>query len=101
MTEAWLLADTVGFAEFFSISQAKLTRNPEELAHAKQEVLRVCAGSRKRHVREGMTAGNGEVGPLYVSMINEFASEHWDVHRAMDQSPSLARAVSRIAQIAQ
>ena len=99
MTEAWLLADASGFAKFFQVSQARIPRDPEKLVHAKQEVLNQCRRSRSRRVREGMTAGNSEIGPLYVEMINRFAREEWNVARAMERSESLERAVRRISSI--
>lgn len=96
MTEAWLLADRHGFASHFQVSRARVPLDPEDLPHAKREVLRLCAGSRSRGIRESMVAGENEVGPLYVSSINAFAREHWDVGAAAESSPSLRRAIERI-----
>lgn len=96
MIEAWLLADRPGFATFFHVSPEKISANPEELPHAKREVLRLCARSRSRGIREAMVGVDGNTGPLYVPTINEFASTGWNVEIAMSSSPSLCRAVERI-----
>ncbi|UOQ59443.1 hypothetical protein MUN76_10300 [Leucobacter rhizosphaerae] len=100
MTEAWLMADTEGFAQHFQVSKGKVTVDPESLPHAKHEILRLCMQSKSRAIREGMTAGNQETGPLYVSMLNDFARNHWSVASASKQSGSLRRAVARITAIA-
>ncbi|QGV67977.1 hypothetical protein EGX35_01170 [Clavibacter nebraskensis] len=96
MTEAWLLADRRGFATHFQVSRERIPVDPEGVAHAKREVLRLCADSRSRNVREAMVTDEGEVGPLYVSTIDAFAREHWDVGAAAESSPSLRRAIERI-----
>jgi hypothetical protein len=96
MTEAWLLADRDGFAEYFGVATNLLSRDPESLPHAKREVLRLCARSRSRAIRQDMVASDGDTGPLYVSRINDFASSRWDVGAAADVSQSLHRTVDRV-----
>jgi hypothetical protein len=96
MTEAWLLADRDGFADFFHVRVGRVPRDPETLPHAKREVLRLCADSTARSVRQDMVRSSGETGPLYVSRINEFASTRWDVAAAAANSDSLSRAIRSI-----
>ncbi|OZC50757.1 hypothetical protein CH267_22125 [Rhodococcus sp. 06-621-2] len=96
MTEAWLLADRDGFAEFFSVRVGRIPKDPEGVLHAKREVLRLCADSTARTVRQDMVRSSGETGPLYVSRINEFASTKWDAAAAAANSDSLARAIRSI-----
>lgn len=96
MTEAWLLADRDGFADFFRIRVGRVPTHPENLPHAKRELLRLCADSRARTIRQDMVRSSGEIGPLYVSRINEFASTRWDVAAAAANSESLARAVRSV-----
>ena len=97
MTEAWLLADVVGIADFFHVARSKVPSNPDELPHAKTALLRLCGSSRSRSLREGMVRDDGTTGPLYVTLLNEFAREHWDVARACTASPSLTRTVARLS----
>lgn len=96
MTEAWLLADRDGFADFFRVRVGQVPVDPERLPHAKHEVLRLCANSRVRTIRQDMVRSTGEAGPLYVKRINEFASTRWDVSSAAASSDSLSRAIRKI-----
>jgi hypothetical protein len=99
MTEAWLLADRKGFADYFGVSVASVPRDPETLQHAKQTVLVLCSRSSSRDVREGMVSRGGDTGPLFVSMVNDFAINHWSVEEALEGSQSLRRAVLRISEL--
>ncbi|MEH3132740.1 MAG: hypothetical protein PGN27_22525 [Mycolicibacterium neoaurum] len=96
MTEAWLLADRAAFADYFGVRVSRIPINPETVAHAKQEVLRLCSSSRSRVIRADMVRPSGETGPLYVKRINEFAAEKWNVDEAAATSGSLARAIRQI-----
>ena len=96
MTEAWLLADAKGFADHFKISLKKIPGSPDELPHAKRELLHLCRTSRSRQVRANMVRADNTPGPLYVSCLNEFARERWNVVRAQERSPSLRRTVARL-----
>lgn len=96
MTEAWLLADREGFADFFRVKVGQVPADPESLPHAKQEVLRLCGHSKVRKIRQDMVRSTGETGPLYTVRINEFAATRWDVEAAAANSDSLARAIRSI-----
>jgi hypothetical protein len=96
MTEAWLLADRQGFADFFRVRVGQVPVDPESLPHAKQEVLRLCGNSRVRSIRRDMVRSTGEAGPLYVQRLNEFAATKWDVNGAAANSDSLIRAIRSI-----
>ncbi|MFT4126097.1 MAG: hypothetical protein QM662_07680 [Gordonia sp. (in: high G+C Gram-positive bacteria)] len=95
MTEAWLLADTDGFSAFFHVPRGKVPRNPEQLVHAKRTILRLCSAS-SRALRDGIATPDAETGPAYVSRMNEFAAEYWNVQEAARHCPSLARAIKAI-----
>ncbi|MFV0451149.1 MAG: hypothetical protein ACK5LS_02720 [Propioniciclava sp.] len=97
MTEAWLLADVAGFAEYFRVSPQRVPPAPEVLPNAKRKLLDLCARSRSRAIREEVVTSDHQTGPLYVEHINEFAARHWQVDRARGHSPSLDRAVTAIA----
>ena len=96
MTESWLLADAEGFADYFDISAKKIPDRPDELPHAKRELLRLCQSSRSRLTRDDMVRTDGSPGPLYVIHLNTFAREHWDIAKAQECSPSLRRTVMRL-----
>lgn len=93
MTEAWLLADRGGFAAHFSVREAHVPRDAESLPHAKRALIRTCATSRSRRVREAIVAAGDKPGPLYVEEVNVFARETWNIADAMQNSESLRRAV--------
>lgn len=99
MTEAWLLADRDGFADFFQVKIGQVPADPEILPHAKREVLRLCGNSRGRSIRRDMVRSTGEAGPLYVRLLNEFASTKWDVGGAAARSDSLARAIQSVQRL--
>lgn len=96
MTEAWLLADRDGFADYFKVALSRVPRDPEALPNAKQSLLALCSRSRSRAIRQDVTAAGSQTGPLYVVRINEFAANIWSVANAEASSDSLRRAVGRI-----
>ena len=96
MTEAWLLADAENFSDRFKIPVQKIPRAPDELPHAKRELLRLCRSSRSRRIRDDMVRANGAPGALYTGQLNEFALECWDVVKARERSPSLHRTIVRL-----
>ena len=96
MTEAWLLADVENFSDHFKIPVQKIPRAPDELPHAKRELLRLCRSSRSRRIRDEMVRANGAPGVLYTGRLNEFALECWDVVKARERSPSLHRTIVRL-----
>lgn len=96
MTEAWLMADIESFSDYFSVARSRLSSTPDDLPHAKQTLLSICARSRSRDVRRGVTAANGQIGPLYTTILNDFARDHWNAQTAAERSPSLLRAIARI-----
>lgn len=99
MTEAWLLADKEGFADYFHVSLDRVPTTPEALPHAKQALLNLCSGSRSRDIREELIASDGGAGMLYVDHLNEFAAGRWDIEAAAANSESLRRAIARIHEL--
>lgn len=99
MSEAWFLADAKSFSEYFHVSLALITMDPESLVNAKKELLRLCGRSHSRVIRSEVTTSNGRIGPLYGYHINEFAMSHWRPEIAAERSDSLRRAILRIGEI--
>lgn len=99
MTEAWLLADRDGFADYFKVRRHDLPVSPETLPHPKHAVLSLCANSRSRDIRHDVVTKEGKTGPLYTRRMNEFARTHWSVESASAISDSLRRAVDRIREL--
>ncbi len=99
MTEAWLLADREGFCSYFGVKSGQLPRDPEGIAHAKTALLELCSKSKSKAIRREVVTVDGNTGPLYVTRLNEFASTHWNVATAADNSPSLASAIAAIRRL--
>ena len=96
MTEAWLMADRLGFSRYFAVSSDTVPVDPEAKAHAKQTLLRLCQRSRSRDIREEVVHGQAHPGPLFVERLTEFASRHWNVSVAAQSCPSLQRAITAL-----
>jgi hypothetical protein len=95
--EAWLLADTDAFKDYFNVAKVPLT--PDEESTPKVALVSACRKSKSADIRNEMvpSAKSGRVvGALYASRIVDFASNHWDAIRASQNSPSLLRALSRL-----
>lgn len=96
MTEAWLMADRLGFSRYFAVSFDTVPVDPEAKTHAKQMLLRLCQRSRSRDIREEVVHGQAHLGPLFVERLTEFASRHWNVSIAAQSCPSLQRAITAL-----
>lgn len=97
--ESWILADHVGCRQFFGFAAP---HNPDTLADPKLHLVNECRLSSKPAIRNGMVPQSGtgaRVGPLYRVLVAQFGREHWDVARAVEKSPSLARAVRHMREL--
>ncbi|MET4167396.1 hypothetical protein ABID74_003323 [Gordonia terrae] len=99
MTEAWLLADADGFAQYFGVVKSNIPSDPEALKHPKATLLSLCSSSKKKDIREEVVRNDGKAGPLYVDHVNEFALLHWNVSAASSRSDSLLRAYNRVREL--
>lgn len=100
--EAWILADDVGFARFARINQAKFPRHPDDATDPKRILLGLVASGKSRELREEMLAPRGSkalVGLGYNLRLAEFVRDHWCIDRAIERSPSLARALPRLTAV--
>ena len=99
-TESWLLADRAAFAAFLGLAAAAMPENPEALADAKAEVVRLAGRSRRRTIREGIVPSPGsgrKVGREYGGLLAEFVATSWDPDRAASVGArSLAKFIERI-----
>lgn len=102
--ESWLLADRQRMAGFLGCPIGALPRAPDELADPKAEVVRLARRSRRRDVREGLVPHAGSrrsEGPTYASDLAAFARDRWRPEQAAGGSPSLARALARLRELAE
>ncbi len=99
MTESWLMADTDGFARYFKVSPDIVPLDVENLDHAKHTLLSLCLRSRSRDIREEVAHDPTTEGELFVLHLNEFATLHWNVEAAAQNSPSLRRAIAALSSL--
>lgn len=93
--EAWLLADSEAFSDFFRVARRRIPTEPDTLDDPKRAVVDACRRSSSRDVRAAMVPREGsgrKVGPEYVATVRAYAADDWDIRRASDHSPSLRRA---------
>ncbi|MEU8842119.1 hypothetical protein AB0D97_23750 [Streptomyces roseus] len=101
--ESWLLADREAIADFLGVALAKIPHNPDTLNDPKREIINLARKSRRRDVREGIVPRQGSgasVGPTYASDIRDFGMRLWRPRIAAESSPSLARCLKRVEQLA-
>jgi len=101
--EAWLLADSRNFADYFRVSVSQVHGSPDDLDDAKAEVIRLAAMSRKKAVRKDMVPRSGSgasEGPAYASRMMEFAQNHWQPRIAAQHSDSLQRCIRALDRLA-
>lgn len=102
--EAWVLADHIGFSKFAVLSKDLFPGNPEAEADPKQALLALVKKSKRRELRDEMLPGRGATSPVglgYNVHMTDFVKNHWDVGRAVNRAPSLARAIPRVAALLQ
>ena len=98
--EAWLLGDRTNLARFLNVSRDLIPHNPEGLGDPKSLLVEIARRSRTRSLREGLPPrldSGRSIGPLYVTELSRFVSDHWDVDAAASMSNSLARCLNALA----
>jgi hypothetical protein len=95
--EAWLLADAERIAQFLGISAGLVSRDPDNLANPKRELINLARRARSRAIREDLVPpphSTAQVGPGYTGRISAFAAEAWRPATAARSSSSLARCIA-------
>lgn len=99
--ESWLLADRAGCARFLHVGLEEVPSDPDLLEHPKHALLDLARTSGRREIRSGLPPATGErprVGPRYAEFVGEFLRDRWNPERARLNSPSLDRALTRLAE---
>ena len=95
--ESWLLADRKSFADFFGISKARITKDPESINDIKQYIVSLVQHSKKRTIREGLLPkGTARVGILYNALLEQYIVSSWNTYEAAISSKSLNRFIEKI-----
>lgn len=101
--ESWILADYEGFASFLGVSRAIIPQKPDGLTNPKKELLEIVKKCRKRSIKEDMLPlpnSTIQIGPDYNKRIIEFIQASWNPELAAQRSPSLAKTIHRISDLA-
>lgn len=102
-TEAWLLADRKGFAEFSGIPVDRISLQPELLDDPKKFLLDLVRRySRKRAFKADILPERGstaKVGLRYNQTLCRFVQETWSIDKASLVAESLNRARNRIHEL--
>lgn len=99
--ESWLLADHDAMRGLLGPKAPKLPDAPDNLADAKQELLRIARRA-PRDVRDDLVVQAGTVasqGLGYNARLCAWVRESWDASRAAERSPSLQRARTRLREL--
>ena len=94
--EAWILADSVSFADFLGIDVVRIPIDVEAIPDPKRVLVRLARGSRRRELREDICPPAGStrlVGPNYNPRLGVFVAERWNPRNARLHAPSLDRAI--------
>lgn len=100
--EGWLMADRETMARFLSVPIARLPYSPDAVLDPKQLLVDAAQHARRREIREGIAprAGSGRsVGPLYTSLLIQYAQTQWRPEVAEQQSDSLRRCRVRLHEL--
>jgi len=99
MLESWLLADRRRIAEYLRVPVTRIPATPDELDHAKLELVNIARRSRSREIREDMVpepGTSGIIGKGYTTHVQTFIRERWNPLDAQHASGSLQRAIRAI-----
>jgi len=102
--ESWVLADQERIAQFLEVLPNRVPTDPDALADPKQALVNLARSSQSRRVRDDMCPPPGAtslVGPAYNDRLQVFLRERWRPNIAARHSPSLRRALPRVAELAQ
>lgn len=99
--ESWILADRRSLSEFFRVAETRIPRHPDGLVDAKQQVLNLARGSRRREIRTEVVSAlnSSKPGTGYNVHMREFVLRYWRAREAAQVSPSLARAIHRLEEL--
>ena len=101
-TEAWLLADRQGFAQFSGVPLHRIPENPEMLADPQMSLLNLVKKYGKRTVKADILPERGSaarVGLVYNQALCSFVQESWSPDRAAKVAGSLNRTRRRLREM--
>ncbi|MCX5846268.1 MAG: DUF4276 family protein [Deltaproteobacteria bacterium] len=101
-TEAWLLADREGFAQFSGVPLIRIPNHPESLVDPKEALLNLVRRYGRRSVKADILPARGStarIGLAYNQALCGFVQESWSLERAAQAADSLDRARRRLHEL--
>jgi hypothetical protein len=98
--ESWILADRYPFADFLGVPAHRIPTNTDGIDQPKEFIVSLARKSRRKDIRDDLVPSPGAtsaVGPAFNSRLGSFVSGAWNAGRAERASPSLHRAIGRLA----
>ena len=101
--ESWFFADPEALAAYLAVAVARIPRDADGEEWPKQTMVNLARASRDKRVVADMVPAPGDrriAGPAYSARLVDFARGHWRPDVARKASPSLARAIRALTQLA-
>lgn len=96
-SEAWVLGDSNGIAQYLGIPNRDITGSPEELADPKVAIIDLARTSaRYRDEICPDPRGDAKVGPGFNFRLREFLKLQWNIEAAAERCPTLMRTLERL-----
>lgn len=101
--ESWLIADRESLSNYFDIPEKHISRTPDEEPDPKRHLLNLARKSKIRDLRLEIVSQTdfSKQGNGYNPHLCHFVKTYWSAQRAANNSPSLSRALLRIAELAE
>ncbi|MEW6354387.1 MAG: hypothetical protein AB1469_08895 [Pseudomonadota bacterium] len=100
--ESWLLADRNGLASYLGINAKNIPGNPERILDPKIMIVNLARNSRNRFVRTNLVPNEGstaQVGKLYLSEMQRFVNDKWDISAARNNARSLDKCLKVLEEV--
>ena len=97
--ESWVLADREQFAKFLGISLDLIPPNVDKISDPKEFLINLARKSKKKELRDSIVPpakSTAKVGRDYNGQLMSFVNNHWQARLALENSPSLARAMKSL-----
>lgn len=100
--EAWLLASRQTFSDFIGVGLNKIPQNVEDIVDPKSSLFNLVKKSPRRDLRDDILPvpkSGAKIGKGYNHALTKYVTNYWDIEEAQKYSPSLSRAIKKIASI--
>lgn len=100
--ESWIMADRIGFSQYFGINVSRLPDELDAVLEPKSFIVQLASHSRKRNVKRMIIPDGdhgGKVASGYNSLLARFIYEKWNVEEACNHSTSLARCAYHLREL--